>query len=357
MAVDTIRRNAQTMPAAEFTNFLRACVLLKNRQVPGQTFSVYDQFVAIHGCIMGVRTPGSTRFENLGHQNIGFLPWHREYLRRFELALQAEVPGVAIPYWPWPLTPEPSDLFSNNRIHRIFFSSSAQQAVDGLFAQNGPTTPPSWWPAGFRWRVQPALQVGGSPILRRGSPDNTWPPAQSSITTLENLNQTPSGINVYWMFWRNVEAGARMHNQGHNIVGGYMMNPVFSPNDPLFWLHHAFIDRTWTRWQANRRTASPGSTFRSHYPGQNDISPFNGQAAPNGHRIDDIMWPWTSTTPGYAVNAPAGVQAMLINFSNSPARRVRDVLDIENMGTGLGGYAYDVAPPRSRVRRRVGPKR
>jgi tyrosinase len=345
------------MPAAEFTNFLRACVLLKNRQVPGQTFSVYDQFVAIHGCIMGVRTPGSTRFENLGHQNIGFLPWHREYLRRFELALHAEVPGVAIPYWPWPLTPEPSDLFSNNRIHRIFFSSSAQQAVDGLFAQNGPTTPPSWWPAGFRWRVQPALQVGGSPILRRGSPDNTWPPAQSSITTLENLNQTPSGINVYWMFWRNVEAGARMHNQGHNIVGGYMMNPVFSPNDPLFWLHHAFIDRTWTRWQANRRTASPGSTFRSHYPGQNDISPFNGQAAPNGHRIDDIMWPWTSTTPGYAVNAPAGVQAMLINFSNSPARRVRDVLDIENMGTGLGGYAYDVAPPRSRVRRRVGPKR
>ena len=69
------------------------------------------------------------------------------------------------------------------------------------------------------------------------------------------------------------------------------------------------------------------------------------------------MWPWTSTTPGYAVNAPAGVQAMLINFSNSAARRVRDVLDIENMGTGLGGYAYDVAPSRARVRRRAGAKR
>ena len=340
MAVDTTRKNAQTMPAGEFTNFLRACVLLKSRLVPGQTFSVYDQFVAIHGCIMGVQTPGSTRFENLGHQNIGFLPWHREYLRRFELALRAVVPGVAIPYWPWPLTPEPSTLFSDSRIHRIFFSSTQPAPIEGLFAQNGPASPPTWWPQNFRWRVQPALQVGGAPSLRRGSPDDVWPPTQASITALENLNQTPSGINPYWMFWRNLESGARMHNQGHNIVGGYMMNPVFSPNDPLFWLHHAYIDRVWARWQANRRAGAPGSTFRSHYPAQADVSPFNGQVAPNGHRIDDIMWPWVATTPGYAVNAPAGVQTMLPTFTAEPTRRVRDVLDIENLGGTLGGYAY-----------------
>jgi tyrosinase len=61
---------------------------------------------------------------------------------------------------------------------------------------------------------------------------------------------------------------------------------------------------------------------------------------PNGHRIDDIMWPWVGTTPGYAVNAPAAVQAMLIDFSTSPIRRVQDVLDVENIGSGFGGYAY-----------------
>ena len=27
------------------------------------------------------------------------MPWHREFLRRFELDLQKEVPGVTIPYW------------------------------------------------------------------------------------------------------------------------------------------------------------------------------------------------------------------------------------------------------------------
>jgi len=83
-----------------------------------------------------------------------------------------------------------------------------------------------------------------------------------------------------------------------------MMNPVFSPNDPLFW--HAFVDRVWARWQANRRAAAPGSTFRSHYPAQTDISPFLGQAPPNGHRVNDIMWPWTGPTPGYCGERTGG---------------------------------------------------
>ena len=81
MATD-IRKNAATMPAAEFENFLKACVLLKSTTAPGATVSIYDQWVSIHGSIMGVKTPGSTALVNLGHQNIGFLPWHREYVLR-----------------------------------------------------------------------------------------------------------------------------------------------------------------------------------------------------------------------------------------------------------------------------------
>lgn len=33
------------------------------------------------------------------HWGPAFLPWHREFLRQFEVALQKEVPGVALPYW------------------------------------------------------------------------------------------------------------------------------------------------------------------------------------------------------------------------------------------------------------------
>ena len=71
MALD-VRKNAAMMPAGEFENYLKACVLLKSQLLPGQTFSIYDQYVAVHGCIMGVKSPGSPSFRNMGHQNIGF---------------------------------------------------------------------------------------------------------------------------------------------------------------------------------------------------------------------------------------------------------------------------------------------
>jgi len=39
-----------------------------------------------------------------------------------------------------------------------------------------------------------------------------------------------------------------MHNLVHMWVGGSMV-PMTSPNDPVFWLHHCFMDRLWTDWQ------------------------------------------------------------------------------------------------------------
>jgi len=39
------------------------------------------------------------------------------------------------------------------------------------------------------------------------------------------------------------------HIAGHSGVGGEMENPISSPGDPLFWLHHGFIDQLWWKWQ------------------------------------------------------------------------------------------------------------
>jgi Common central domain of tyrosinase len=44
----------------------------------------------------------------------------------------------------------------------------------------------------------------------------------------------------------------------HNAVGGTMATAA-SPADPLFWLHHAFVDRLWARWQASPQGASPSN--------------------------------------------------------------------------------------------------
>ncbi|TXS53125.1 tyrosinase family protein, partial [Streptomyces sp. uw30] len=45
--------------------------------------------------------------------------------------------------------------------------------------------------------------------------------------------------------WRN-------HNRVHRWVGGAMLGGA-SVNDPVFWLHHAFVDMQWSRWQQRHR--------------------------------------------------------------------------------------------------------
>ena len=47
-----------------------------------------------------------------------------------------------------------------------------------------------------------------------------------------------------------------VHAGAHNAVGGDMAGRA-SPTDPLFWLHHAFIDKTWANWQASDHGKNP----------------------------------------------------------------------------------------------------
>ncbi|CZR51114.1 uncharacterized protein PAC_00989 [Phialocephala subalpina] len=48
--------------------------------------------------------------------------------------------------------------------------------------------------------------------------------------------------------------GASPHTAGHGGIGGGVagsMGDIYvSPNDPLFYLHHAYIDRLWWKWQS-----------------------------------------------------------------------------------------------------------
>ncbi len=39
------------------------------------------------------------------------------------------------------------------------------------------------------------------------------------------------------------------HAYGHNGIGAVMSDVYPSPSDPIFFMHHGFIDRNWYRWQ------------------------------------------------------------------------------------------------------------
>lgn len=158
------------------------------------------------------------------HGNPRFLPWHRIYLLRLEELLMMVDPTVCIPYW----------------------KSSEEQAF--------PT-----WLLGFTPTVN--LASGPHTVTRNIGAFAILPNAAAVAAALANATFNPF-------------AGALegVHNSGHVWVGGSMQSILTAPCDPVFWMHHAEIDRLWSVWQAS-------------HAGQNP--PLAGAAA--------VMDPWSET--------------------------------------------------------------
>jgi tyrosinase len=81
-----IRKDQAALTPAERAAFVAAVLALKAE-------GTYDVFVAQHRTAMQAGT------NDPAHNGPAFLPWHREYLRRFERALQTVDPSVWLPYW------------------------------------------------------------------------------------------------------------------------------------------------------------------------------------------------------------------------------------------------------------------
>jgi hypothetical protein len=90
-----IRRNVKLLSSAERKRFIKAIKGLKAKRIQN-SISRYDQYVQWHAQAMGRMVDG---VRNLAHSGPIFLPWHREFLRRFELDLRDIVPWVSLPYW------------------------------------------------------------------------------------------------------------------------------------------------------------------------------------------------------------------------------------------------------------------
>ncbi len=343
-----IRKNATRLSASERDKFLAAVMALKNTianpgDPPAKQISIYDQFVAIHLGAINI-TFGSTTGLNMGHQDSAFCPWHRYYLLLFEKALQAVDPSVTLPYWDW------TDHFGTQNVlfQDNFMGPNGTGSLHGFgersvksgyFAFNkpgsggNPTPLPPWWPAGLAgWRVRPSLAQGhvdpADPATGKTLQRNF-----SSFSNLANLSdiQTclaigPSGGNAYegasiaTSFRRNLEAASKTHNFHHGWVGGNMGDPNSSPNDLIFFMHHCNIDRLWAMWQIDQHQGP------AYYP---------ASGRPQGHNLNDPMWPWVGSAAGYSAPNLAS-DIVLPNFAPQPAVHPADALDHRALG-----YCYD----------------
>lgn len=315
-----VRKNAATLDGNEWTRFIQAMIGLKHSFAPGSDISIYDTFVAIHVGVYQLRTgsgPGGGR--DGAHNGPAFLPWHREYLRRFELALQTIDPSVTVPYWNWgrsadadvqvPLQDDrlgPAGTGANNEVVNGYFKEAADPALN----EQG-------WPIDNRVN---RLAWQGDTFLRR---NNTITMQNWDTEVTNALGQTN-----YDSFFTALESGP--HNNVHGHIGGHM-SEMMSPNDPFFWIHHCQVDHVWAIWQ---RTHSGPANYNP-----NDTGGY-------GHRIDDYMWPWDGgqSTPNgtdpfnrypEVIDEATGLN-LVGTFSTNDLVTPRDVINHKALG-----YCYD----------------
>jgi tyrosinase len=221
---------------AEQTAFVSAVKRLKETFRPGCDLSVYDQYVHLH--MMGMMD-GNT------HNGPAFLAWHRQFIRNFELELQAIDPNVTIPYWDFTVDSLPtSSLWSPEFLGGTGLEENNYVVMDGPFREGE-------WILAFDG---PSLRrdLGGAFADRLPSPDDVAAALQVpqyDAPPWNNASPIDQSFRCFMQGVNDPSGDAQMHDLVHDWVGGSMVG-MASPNDPVFWLMHANLDRIWADWES-----------------------------------------------------------------------------------------------------------
>ncbi|KAK2174714.1 hypothetical protein NP493_782g01049 [Ridgeia piscesae] len=213
---------------------------------PASPVSEYDIFVRMHRC---GEAPGA-------HFGAGFLPWHREFLWRFESALRTHDCCVALPYWDTTL-----DQCLPRPAHSAIWSAEYMGNNDG-YVNVGDFA---------RWSVLPECQNIGQCLRRNALQganyqyvyDAGYAPFAGALREAAAANpttQTPPSQyligddDIAYVMKKLTYADITMdkdakfetdHGLVHAFVGGHVAHIECAPSDPVYWLLHAFVDKIW----------------------------------------------------------------------------------------------------------------
>ncbi|XP_061781855.1 tyrosinase [Nerophis lumbriciformis] len=315
---ESVRRNIMSLSAGEQQKFISYLNLAKNTINPdyviatatrwemgenGETpmfsdINSYDLFVWMHYYVSRDALLGGAGNVwadiDFAHESAAFLPWHRVFLLHWEHQIRKMTGdfNFTLPYWDW------RD------------AGSCQVCTDRLMGGRSSVDPNLISPASVfsSWKVictQPeeynrrevlCNATGEGPLLRNpGNHDTSRVqrlPTSTDVDFTVGLPQYETGTMDRFanMSFRNVLEGfaspesgmavqgqSTMHNALHVFMNGSMSFVQGSANDPIFLLHHAFIDSIFERWL---RTHQP---TRTAYPLAN---------APIGHNDGYYMVPF-----------------------------------------------------------------
>lgn len=163
-----------------------------------------------------------------------FFPFHRLYVWAHEQSLRKECGFTgAQPYWD-----ETHDVasFSKSDIFKSDLGFGGNGVASGNTAciKTGPF-------ANYTNPIGPGYRINDHCI-------NRWMSDMGGMSAAKSVVDACLAKKNFLDFWNCVEAGP--HGAGHAGVGADMVNPISSPGDPIFYLHHTWLDRMWAKWQA-----------------------------------------------------------------------------------------------------------
>jgi len=286
------RKNGATASAAERNAYVNAILAVGTN--PSYVFPMGADFWHTQQTVhneMGA-------FSNI-HETLAFLPWHREYINRYEILLQQYDPTVKLLYWDWTTNPSTSLTFMGS------FSGSIGAPFNPT---SGPTLAP---PSVTRGLSSLTHAEADTAVVSRGSygPFTSYcmfsfsPPISSTAPFMSALEDCS-------------------HNYSHGYIGGAMGSPATSARDPFFFMLHGNVDRLWAEWQRNPLDLSrldPAQTYGTSLGADMNLSltmsPWDGSpGSGSGSASSTQIQPWETTT-----SAPSGGTYVVAKLPTDPS--------------------------------------
>jgi tyrosinase len=163
-----------------------------------------------------------------------FLPWHRAYLVSWDHVTRDQNPDAILPWWDWT-----SDLEHQVGVPDAYTQDPINGQSNPL--ATGPTPDMPDDPA-RRTRRFPG-DPGELPSMTSPTPSN---PAIETLLDLSSFVDFSNQLQDVHDFIHGWTGGTDPNDPN---VGGDMGNIGIAAFDPIFWAHHAMIDRLWYLWQ------------------------------------------------------------------------------------------------------------
>lgn len=292
-----VRTEFRQMSNEDRKSFTDAIMCLKQlpTTVDANTYpgvqSRYDEYVATHiDLTMNI------------HVTADFLAWHRNYIWEWEndLINQCGYTGN-LPYWDWAAdahAPHESELFNGDEFSMGSDGAYISGRDDTFLGLMGVTFPPGTGggcttSGPFSGEVFSNLGPLDSPYDDNVENSYDFNPRclvrdlnvffSSRYNTYTNVTQLLLGQTDVQYFQAEMQGfygdnTLGIHGAGHWLGGGPSQMQDFhsSPNDPIFFLHHAQIDRVWAIWQAldveSRQNAIYGTSTLNNSPPSPEMS-------------------------------------------------------------------------------------